>query len=236
MEKLKEVLQQENKKSFLDIGTGNGNFIHFIKSVYDGFDSFVGIDLFERAIEMANKQNEDERIEFLVMDALDMSFEDNTFDCVCLSNSLHHLSDIPGIFNEMKRVLKDDGIIIVSEMVSNDLDNMQLSHLKLHHFSAKIDRLIGDTHYDTFTETEILDKLKNNAELSLKKEWNLDVPRRSENTKEELDYIVNIMDRVMTRAPEEHLSELKLEAEDIKKYILENGYDGATTKVVVLGK
>ena len=70
MEKLKNYLETANKKTFLDIGTGAGNFIHFIKSMYDGFDTMIGIDVFERVIDMAKKNNQDERVTFEVMDKI----------------------------------------------------------------------------------------------------------------------------------------------------------------------
>ena len=111
METLKKYLEETNKKSFLDIGTGPGNFIHFLKSLYDDFEKVVGIDISERAIVAAKKNNKDERITFEKLDAYEMYYDDKSFDVICLSNSLHHLKDISKLLLEMKRVLKDDGFI-----------------------------------------------------------------------------------------------------------------------------
>lgn len=237
MERIKTFFEEQQKKTVLDIGTGAGNFIHFLNSVYPSFEKMVGIDLMERAIEAAKKHNKDERVQFQVMDANDMSFEDDSFDVVCLSNSLHHLSDIKRMFKEMKRVVKKDGFIIISEMVSNDLDAMQLSHLKVHHFAAKIDRLLGDTHEETFTKDEIVAILEEEAGLHVVDSWELNVPRKKENTKEELDWMLNIIDRLLSRIPEDtDKTPFEKEAEEIKKYIRENGYDGATTLFTILKK
>jgi ubiquinone/menaquinone biosynthesis C-methylase UbiE len=236
MEKLKQYLIEQNKKSFLDIGTGNGGFISFIKSIYDGFETFEGIDVVKQAIEFANKNNDDERIQFKVMDGYEMEYPDNSFDVICLSNSLHHLKDITKMLIEMRRVMKDDGFILINEMISNDLDEMQISHLKLHHFSAKIDRYLGDTHYDTFTSQEIIEKLTNETRLRVEFSRFLEVPRRSENTNEEREYIANIMERVFARTPKEYIDELISEKDEILEYISKNGYDGATSLVVVLRK
>ncbi len=236
MEQLKKFLEDTNKKTFLDIGTGAGNFVGFIDELYKGYDKIIGIDLWERGIEAAKKRNENEKVSFEIMDASKMKYEDNSFDVVCLSNSLHHLEDIPLILNEMRRVLKKDGYIIINEMLNNDLDEMQLSHLKLHHFSAKIDRLSGDIHNETYSKDEVLEKIQDGTGLNVFDIWELDVPRREENSEEEMDYLNNIMDRVMARVPEEHKEELEKEKEEIKKYINEHGYDGCTSLLVLLTK
>ncbi|AIO18136.1 putative methyltransferase YcgJ [Candidatus Izimaplasma bacterium HR1] len=236
METIKQILKDTNKKTFLDIGTGAGNFIHLIKSIYDDFDKFVGIDLFPNAIEAANKHNEDERVTFEIMDANNMSFDDNSFDVVCLSNSLHHLEDIPKMLTEMRRVVKEDGFIVINEMIADQNDSKQESHKLLHHLSAEIDRIHGDTHYETFTERELLAQLENDTKLKINKRWHLNVPRREANTTEEMDYILNVLDRIGSKIPENDKTDLQKKKEKIKKYIEDNGYDGCTSLMAILQK
>ena len=236
METLKNYLQSAKKKTFLDVGTGAGNFIHIIKSLYNGFEIITGIDLYKGSIEAAKKHNEDERVSFEIMDANNMSFQDNSFDVVCLSNSLHHLEDIPKLLLEMKRVVKKDGFIIINEMISDQNDSMQESHKLLHHFSAEIDRLNGDIHYETFTEKEILEKISTKTDLKIEESWHLNVPRRETNSDEELDYILKLLSKIAQRIPEKDQKVLNEKKEKIKKYINENGYDGCTSLVVILKK
>lgn len=236
MENLKQLLETEGKKTFLDIGTGAGNFIQILKSMYTDYEQMVGIDTFERAIEAANKNNQDDKITFKVMDAYDMSYPDNSFDVVCLSNSLHHLKDIPTMLKEMARVLKKDGFIIINEMMADNLDKMQESHKLVHHFSAKIDRELGDIHNDTYTKNEILSLLEKDTNLKIDKAWNVEVPRRDENSQEELDYINNILERIVSRVPEDKVVEFNNEKEEIKTYIKENGYDGCTSLLAIIKK
>ncbi len=236
MENLKKILDTEKKKTFLDIGTGAGNFIQIIKSMYSEYDHIIGIDTFERAIDAANKNNDDEKITFEVMDAYEMSYPDEAFDVVTLSNSLHHLKDIPSLFQEMGRVLKKDGFIIINEMMADNLDKMQESHKLVHHYSAKIDREHGDIHNDTFTEKEIITLLEDNTKLKVDKSWHIEVPRRTENSQEELDYIYNILDRISSRAPKDKVQMYESEKEEIKTYIKHNGYDGCTSLLAILKK
>ncbi|QMS85130.1 class I SAM-dependent methyltransferase [Candidatus Xianfuyuplasma coldseepsis] len=236
MNRLKEFLESTQKKTFLDIGTGTGNFIHQITSMYEEYESFIGIDTSARLIEMATKHTPNDKVSFIEMDAYDMTFPDNHFDVVCLSNSLHHLSNIPQMFQAMKRVLKEDGYILIQEMIKDQLSEMQQSHKLMHHFAARIDRLSGDTHYETFTEQEIIDILGSQEGLSIDQEWILDVPRHKENSKEELDYIYNILERVMSRVPEDHQEEFIKEKEQVKQYIEKHGYDGCPSVFAVLKK
>jgi ubiquinone/menaquinone biosynthesis C-methylase UbiE len=236
MEQLKEYLIKENKKSLLDIGTGQGNYIGLINHLYDGFKSIIGIDVMERLIQFAKEHNKDERVTFELMDAYNMTFEDESFDVVAFSNSLHHIKDVDGLLKSISRVVKKDGFVIISEMINNDLDEMQKAHLLTHHFAAKIDRLNGDIHDDTFSDKEIINKLENSPYFTVEDSWKMEVERRTENSQEELDYLQNIIDRLLSRAPEEHKEELVEEGKAIKEYIKKYGYDGCTTFVCILRK
>ena len=236
METLQKILEKEQKQICLDIGTGGGNYIHFIHSLYDGYQKYIGIDTMSRAVEMAQKQAPSDKVEFQVMDANQMTFEDNTFDLISLSNSLHHLSNPNQTLLEMHRVLKNDGFILINEMINEDLTNKQKSHMLLHHFSAKIDRLNGDIHNDTYSRNQIEEILLENNLFEIEVAYDLQVPTKTENTEEELNYIYNILDRLLQRAKQEYKKDLQTEANTIKTYIEENGYDGCTSYVVILRK
>jgi len=236
MEKLKNFLETTNKKHFLDVGTGAGNFIHLIKSIYDEYESIIGIDLLENALKHAENTIEDPRVSFKLMDAFNMSFDDNTFDVITFSNSLHHVEDSTSLLKELSRVLKPDGFIIVNEMMSDNLDAMQESHKMLHHLSAKIDRLLGNYHSETYTENEIKEKLSENSKLEIIDSWHLKVERVYENSKEDFDYIFKILDRFSGMVPEENKNELQPEIEEIRNYIDRNGYDGCTSLITILKK
>jgi len=88
--------------------------------------SVTAIDISDVAIvqtkEEAKRQGVE--IECLVMDAENLSFEDNSFDRVCGSGILHHL-DLERCYPELKRVLKPGGNGIFFEpMGYNPLINL----------------------------------------------------------------------------------------------------------------
>ena len=99
-------------KMVLDIGSGNG----YVLSKYagEGADVF-GIDITPAGIELCRQRFKylDLKGDFRVADAQDLPFESNTFDCVCSMGVLHHVPDTQKAIDEIHRVLKPGGRLIV---------------------------------------------------------------------------------------------------------------------------
>lgn len=234
MEKLKNVLNGLDKPRILDVGTGGGAFISMLTQLYDGYDSIIGVDTSERAITAANKNfDEDERISFSQTDGSLDSFTDDSFDVVCLSNSIHHLREPDVVFSEMKRVLKKEGFLLINEMVADNLDEKQESHKKLHHFAAEIDREFGDFHDETYSKNKILKILSKYGMVM--EYWELGVERIEENSPDELKWMMDTIERVLKRTESlENYDEYKMKANEVKEYIKKHGYDRATSLVVLM--
>ncbi|MBZ9636014.1 methyltransferase domain-containing protein [Clostridium sp. FP1] len=104
---IKHIKQQE---CVLDIACGSG---YGTKYVYDEVTkNIIGADLSENAIKY-NKKNY-LNIDFQVQDATKTTFSKNQFDVVLSMETFEHipLELIDDYLNEMKRVLKDDGVFI----------------------------------------------------------------------------------------------------------------------------
>ena len=153
MQKLEKKLKEIHGGNVLDVATGRGEFINLIEE-FKSFASITAIDTSERAEKAFKEKFQD--VEFLIMDAANMSYKDESFDTVCLSNSLHHMPDLNKTLNEMKRVLKKGGNFIINEMLSNQQDEAMKSHVLLHHWWAKIDTIFGEKHDSTFSKDEII--------------------------------------------------------------------------------
>ena len=95
----------------LDVGCGPGFFSVILASL--GHD-VVGIDLtesmIEKAGEIADMLNYD--IDFQVMNAQELSFDDEEFDVVISRNLTWTLPDIEKAYKEWYRVLKKDGVLL----------------------------------------------------------------------------------------------------------------------------
>jgi len=101
----------ENKK-VLDVGCGNGYVLS--KYASEGADVY-GVDITQAAIELTRKRFEHLKLfgDFRVADAQKLPFPDNTFDCVCSMGVLHHIPNTQKAVDEIYRVLKPGGRLIV---------------------------------------------------------------------------------------------------------------------------
>ncbi|MHA1200379.1 MAG: class I SAM-dependent methyltransferase [Candidatus Heimdallarchaeaceae archaeon] len=154
-DKIVNKLKEISGGKILDVGTGFGNFISFLKQALKSFDSFIGIDLNEEELKKAEKEH-GLIAKFKKMNAEKLDFPDKTFDIVSMASSLHHLERPEKVLKEMLRVVKPQGYLIIQEMYSNlTQTEAQLATLQAHHFGAKIDTLLGEYHRKTYTKEEI---------------------------------------------------------------------------------
>jgi demethylmenaquinone methyltransferase/2-methoxy-6-polyprenyl-1,4-benzoquinol methylase len=103
-------------KKCLDVGTGTGE-IAFMMASRGG--NVTGIDLTPAMIELAEKkiaENNMPAVEMIVGDALNLPFENETFDCITSGYMLRNVTDIPRAVAEMHRVLKSGGVCVVAEL------------------------------------------------------------------------------------------------------------------------
>ena len=105
-------------KKILDVGCGIGGATRRLASKCVGPDSEVtGITLSpkqaSRATALADQQGI-KNAKFQVMDALAMTFEDNTFDMVWACESGEHMPDKKKYVEEMVRVLKPGGTLVIA--------------------------------------------------------------------------------------------------------------------------
>jgi ubiquinone/menaquinone biosynthesis C-methylase UbiE len=101
----------------LDVGTGPGFVAIEIARLLKGNGCHViGLDL-SRAMLTVAAENAglNGALTWREGDARSIPFEDNTFDFVVSSGSLHHWQDPLRVFDEVARVLKDDGGCIIRD-------------------------------------------------------------------------------------------------------------------------
>ncbi|MEM2290819.1 MAG: class I SAM-dependent methyltransferase [Candidatus Korarchaeum sp.] len=107
-----EVAFELSCRRILDIGTGPGYLPLEVAKLVEGAE-VVGIDISEDMIRIARRNAEreilSERVEFLAMDANNMSFRNSSFDLVLSTGSLHHWKRPLQVLSEIRRVLKEGG-------------------------------------------------------------------------------------------------------------------------------
>ena len=100
-------------ENLLEIATGTG--IIALK-LSDHIKKIIAIDIAPEMIKIAKEKcilNSINNIDFRIGDSCNLEFQDKTFDTIIASNVLHLLFEPDLALQEMKRVLKDDGQIII---------------------------------------------------------------------------------------------------------------------------
>lgn len=238
MKKVIEKLKNISGGIVLDVGTGSGEFLEILHENLKDYSELIGIDVEDKNIEKVQERFKEENIKIMKMDAANMEFEDNSVDTICISNTLHHLKDPHEILCEMKRVLKPGGTFIINEMFCDNQNEKQLSHVYIHHFSADIDTLLGRYHGRTYKKQDIIELAKKEElDISDVIEYTYDEEETDEaSSKEEIDSLVNVVDRIVHRVKEySQYEEFKTRGEEIKERLLKNGISGAT-ELMVIGK
>jgi ubiquinone/menaquinone biosynthesis C-methylase UbiE len=231
MKRLRKVFKNKKDAKILDVATGVGNFVGLIQALTDDYGSILGIDTSEKAVERASANFPDSRITFEVMDINQPGLKANSFDIVCLSNSLHHLDDLSGTLANMKDLLKKDGVLIINEMYADVEDEQQKTHVLLHHFWAEIDRLNGVCHNETYKRQELIELIKEAYKSGIVDYWDLEQETDDDgsNMREEVKtQLKGYVDIYLKRAEDASaLDKFKDRGDQLKKRIDEIGFKSA---------
>ena len=100
--------------SVLEIGCGNGNGTKLIRKYFNP-RHITAIDLDEKMIQIAQETVVDESTVFQVMDASKLDFPNESFDAIFDFSSIHHIPNWKNCIEELKRVLKIGGNLILEE-------------------------------------------------------------------------------------------------------------------------
>jgi SAM-dependent methyltransferase len=95
----------------LEIGCGTG---FFTRNIVKKQVKLIAIDISPELIEIARQNIVGSNVEFIIDNAYQMRFDDQTFDAVIGSSVLHHL-DVNLALKEIYRVLKPGGYIAFTE-------------------------------------------------------------------------------------------------------------------------
>jgi len=112
LDKLISTLGIDENSYLLDVGSGAGGPAIYIASKTGCRIS--GIEINEVGVEVSKKLAKnsglEERTEFHLGDAMNMTFEENTFDIAISLNVMNVFRDKVGLFKEVLRVLKPSGL------------------------------------------------------------------------------------------------------------------------------
>lgn len=96
---------------FLDVGCSNGELSLYLGSILNAKEMY-GIDISKEAVESAEEKGI--TAYKLNMDEENLPFEDNFFEVVFCGEVIEHLFDPDHLLDEIYRVVKDDGVAILT--------------------------------------------------------------------------------------------------------------------------
>lgn len=225
---LKEVLTPD-MKIVLEIGVGRGEFLEALASVLDDSVKIYGIDQSDAYVNETKKTFPQDNVILKHMSAENMTFDDNTFDMICISNTLHHLENEKQVFNEIKRVLKEDGKLIIQEMIQDHQSPAQMSHVWIHHFAAELERYFNRYHDETFRLNAIKNFIEENG-FYIEEDMSYNLPEFShEESRKIIENSVVSLKKLIEKIDDETDQEgFRKRLEDALSGLYENGFALAT--------
>ncbi len=117
----KDVMKRMNVKensNILDVCTGTGDWAIALAQEQNEDGQVTGLDFSENMLKVAQaKQHENEltKLDFIHGNAMDLPFDDNSFDYVTIGFGLRNVPDYETVLKEMYRVVKPGGKVVCLE-------------------------------------------------------------------------------------------------------------------------
>ena len=101
----------------LDLCCGTGTLTILLAQKFDKDCQIIGVDLSLGQIAQARKKNIYTNLKFIVMDANNLKFNDESFDKIVISAALHEMDKKQrlNVLSEVYRVLKKKGYLLIFE-------------------------------------------------------------------------------------------------------------------------
>jgi ubiquinone/menaquinone biosynthesis C-methylase UbiE len=115
---LQLIQNNTNPGKILDIGCASGWFLAQIKKKYPQ-SKCMGIDIYDKAISYGNKLYPE--LQLANFDAHRLPFDNCSFDIIICTEVLEHVVSPNQVLQEIKRVLKPEGIAIIEMDTGNSL-------------------------------------------------------------------------------------------------------------------
>lgn len=130
---------------YLDIGCGTGNLISKIKKILKN-KNIYGIDISPAMVlETQKKILKKNHKNIIVGDIENLDFPNNTFDIITANFIFHHVPHINKAIKETKRVLKTNGVILITS------------------YEPSINTGLNKIHYESLKELDFPQKMLNTA-------------------------------------------------------------------------
>lgn len=117
--KVVSLLPQKENLSVLDLATGTGDLILSMAEKSQNFSSGVGLDMagemLKYAVIKSQEKNCTDKLSFVRSDAVNIPFDNNSFDAVSIAFGIRNVVDVQKSLEEMYRILNKNGKVLILE-------------------------------------------------------------------------------------------------------------------------
>ncbi|MGQ8337045.1 class I SAM-dependent methyltransferase [Sunxiuqinia sp. A32] len=144
-----ELSREQDSGYILELGCGTGLYTETLQPIAE---KVLATDFSDEMIELAKKKRGDlKNVVFEKADALNLHYEDESFDTVFMANLIHIIGNADRVIKESKRVLKKGGSLIITSFAINDMSffnrlKMGMRYLKIFGKPSKEATLEKTTH------------------------------------------------------------------------------------------
>ena len=156
---VKQIIDPKINDNILEIGFGSGKLIHEIaKTTTEGI--IEGIDLSDTMLNQASKINKQYISSGIVKlqkgECINLPYDNESFDKLCSVNTLYFLEDPDKCFQEMFRVLKHGGKIVIGFRDDKQMKDLNLNRdiFNVYSLNEVVDLLINSG----FSDAKIVKK------------------------------------------------------------------------------
>lgn len=108
----------ENLNSCLDLGCGTGFMYEILNKLK--LNKYIGIDITQEMLDVFKSKYPSSDLHLLIAKAESLPFEGSSFSLVTNYSFLDHLEELKVVFNEVYRVLRNDGIFYSGLIPNSD--------------------------------------------------------------------------------------------------------------------
>lgn len=146
------------QKTVLELATGTGLIA---KHIVHSADHIEATDASQEMIEQAKRGVKSAKLYFSVQDMFHLPYADQSFDVVIVVNALHIVPEPEKALSEIRRVLKDDGVLVAPTFTH--ADNAFFGKVK-----AFFMKLAGFPLHSKWTSADYLSFLRENGWIARK--------------------------------------------------------------------
>ena len=155
----------------LDVGCGIGGSSRILAKHY-GFN-VTGITISPAQVKRAKELTPKEfNCNFAVMDALNLSFDNGTFDGIWSVEAGAHMNDKQKFADEMLRTLRPGGFLALADWNSRDLENKPPSFLEKIILKQLLEQWVHPRFISIYNFSNILNSNKNSSGKVVSENWN----------------------------------------------------------------